>query len=71
MHTRGSFEVQVMIAAEKARRAGFNETHLALLDVLRAARCNNERVVGSLKTPASAAAVRISTEYDSDCIGDG
>lgn len=50
MPTTEWFETQVMIAAEEARRAGFSQTYLALLDVLRASRCSDERMIGSLST---------------------
>ena len=42
------FETKVMIAAEEARRGGFEQTYLALLDVLRTSRYSEERMVGSL-----------------------
>ena len=48
MPTKEWFEAKVMIAAEEARRAGFSQTHSALLDVLRASRCSDERMIGSL-----------------------
>ena len=37
MHSQDWFETQLMIAADEARRMGFDHTNLALLDVLRAA----------------------------------
>lgn len=50
MPTAECFETRVMIAAEEARRAGFSQTHSALLDVLRASRCTNGRMFSSLST---------------------
>lgn len=60
MSTTECFETKVMIAAEEARRAGFIQTHAALLDVLRASRCSDERMIGSLSTAHPAMSLRSS-----------
>lgn len=58
MPTNEWFETRVMIAAEEARRAGFSQTYLALLDLLRASRCSDERMIGSLSTSHPTVTVR-------------
>lgn len=50
MPTQEWFEVQVMVAAEEARQAGFEQTYLALVDVLRASRLSHERMISALST---------------------
>ena len=50
MPTQEWFEVRVMLAAEQARTAGFEQTYLALVDVLRASRLSHERMIGHLST---------------------
>lgn len=60
MPTTECFETKVMIAAEEARRAGFSQTHAALLDVLRASRCSDERMIGSLSNSHPAVSLRSS-----------
>lgn len=57
MPTKEWFETRVMIAAEDARRAGFGQTYAALLDVLRASRCSDERIVGSFAVSRPAVSV--------------
>jgi len=49
MPTKDLFELRVLIAAEQAKQAGFEQTYLALLDVLRASRCTEEGMIGNLQ----------------------
>ncbi len=42
------FETKLMIAAEQARQAGFTQTYLSLLDVLRVSRHENETLSNGL-----------------------
>ena len=51
MPTQEWFEVRLMIAAEQARQAGFDQTYAALLDVLRASIHSDERMIGALSAP--------------------
>ncbi|WP_299751801.1 hypothetical protein [uncultured Tateyamaria sp.] len=51
------FEFKVMVAAEDARKAGYIQTHLALLDVLRASRYSEQRMIGSLSNNSRDVAV--------------
>lgn len=39
------YEAKILVAAEEARRDGFYQTHLALLDVLRTAKHSNDRAL--------------------------
>lgn len=50
MPTQEWFEMRVMLAAEQARKAGFEQTYLALVDVLRSSRLSHERMIGHLST---------------------
>lgn len=45
MSAQELFEVKVMMAAEDARRCGFENTYLALIDVLRTTRLHRERSI--------------------------
>ena len=53
MPTKELFELRVLIAAEQAKQAGFEQTYLALLDVLRTSRYSEERMIGSLARDSS------------------
>ncbi|WP_299751753.1 hypothetical protein [uncultured Tateyamaria sp.] len=57
MSAREWFEFKVMVAAEDARKAGYIQTHLALLDVLRASRYSEQRMIGNLSNTSRKAAV--------------
>ena len=54
MPTKELFELHVLIAAEQAKQAGFEQTYLALLDVLRTSRYSEERMISSLARDNSA-----------------
>ncbi|MEO9684014.1 MAG: hypothetical protein ABJF86_11845 [Tateyamaria sp.] len=47
MSAEERFKTSVLIAADHARREGFDQTYLALLDVLRAAIYSDEKIIGS------------------------
>ena len=51
------FEFKVMVAAEDARKAGYIQTHLALLDVLRASRYSEQGMIGDLNNTSRNLAV--------------
>ena len=53
MPTQEWFEVRVLMAAEEARQAGFEQTYLALVDVLRTSRLSHERMIGALSSGQS------------------